>query len=79
MNSVEIVGTNHNTEETTPQPDAGLRAFIERRCPLQGKTRFATKAEARRVVARSSNLTSAYRCMVCEGYHVASSRRGHRF
>ncbi len=74
MNSVEIVTTKQNTEEAP-----GLRASIERRCPLNGKTRFATKAEARRFVGRIPNLTRAYRCEICSGYHVASSRRGHRF
>ena len=75
---------NPEQAETTGQtaqfssPDPGLRAFIERRCPLHGKTRYATKAEARRFAASTPNLTTAYRCQVCDAYHVASRRRGHR-
>ena len=64
--------------DALPTGDLGLRAFIERRCPLYGKTRYASKRDARRFAASTPNLTMAYRCHVCDGYHVAARRRGHR-
>ena len=51
-------------------------AWIERRCPLTGKTRYATKAQARQFAASTLTLTTAFRCAVCGGYHLANRRRG---
>jgi hypothetical protein len=73
---LQQLASAHTTAPARPAPDPGLVKFIERLCPLRGKTRYASKQEARQFAATTPNLTKAYRCAVCDGYHLATRRRG---
>jgi hypothetical protein len=52
-----------------------LADSLNRQCPM-GKTRFATKREAKRWLARLTRTKGmhAFRCAICNGYHLGHPR-----
>ena len=59
--------------QSTASVDDGLAKYAVRQCPL-GKTRFATKVDARRRLATIPEVMSVFRCALCDGYHIGHRR-----